>query len=220
MATDKTEQVALYRPDIFDVGDLESAMDIILTAESGTSTQERWELETPYLVEEIGRALRLDERSCVLDYGCGIGRVAKGLIAHYNCFVIGVDISASMRQLALGYVQSDRFTTCSPEVFDRMAAAGLRVTDAYACWVLQHCPEPPIDLGRIDAGLEANGALFVLNTDHRCVPTNRGWASDGVSIEALLAERFEKITKGLLPEKITTPEIARASYTMVLRKRS
>jgi SAM-dependent methyltransferase len=218
MSVDKPERMALYRPDIFDVSDLESAMGIILTAESGTTTQERWERETPYLVAEMGRLFGLCEQSCVLDYGCGIGRVAKGLIERYNCTVIGVDISASMRQLALGYVQSDRFTTCSPELFDRMVAGGLRVNNAYACWVLQHCPEPLVDIGRIDSALREGGGLFVLNTDHRCVPTDRGWASDGASIEEMLTEKFEKIEKGCLTKEISTPEIISASYTMVLRK--
>ena len=35
----------------------------------------------------------------VLDYGCGIGRIAKELILKTSCKVIGVDISESMRKM-------------------------------------------------------------------------------------------------------------------------
>ena len=107
MSNDKATKGPVYQPKVFEVNNLESAMGIILTPERGTTTGERWEYETPYLVDEIGRALQLDGNSCVLDYGCGVGRIAKGLIERYNCFVLGVDISTSMRQLAPEYVKSD-----------------------------------------------------------------------------------------------------------------
>lgn len=220
MSESKTKKVLTYRPDIFEVNDLESAMRIILTPETGMSTQERWEYETPYLVGEIGHTLGLDDNSCVLDYGCGVGRIARGLIERHNCFVIGVDISTGMRQLAPEYVKSDRFSVCAPAMLDRMVARGLRVTHAYACWVIMHCPAPETDLARIDSALANDGRLFVLNSNHRCVPTDHGWASDGVSVEEILTGRFEKIAKGNLPEVITTAEIANSTYTMTLRKRS
>lgn len=219
MSESKRTNVPTYRPEIFEVSDLESAMQIILTQETGMTTQERWEYETPYLVDEISRTLGLDEKSCVLDYGCGVGRIARGLIERHKCFVIGVDISTSMRQLAPEYVKSDRFSICAPAMLDRMVARGLRVTHAYACWVIQHCLAPEADLARIDSALANDGRLFVLNSNHRFVPTDHGWASDGVSVEKILTGRFEKIAKGDLPEVITSAEIANSCYTMTLRKR-
>src|SRR5689334_11703310 len=108
MSENNPGHALMYHPDIFEVDDIESAKQIILTPEVGTTTQERWERETPFLVEEIGRALGLDENSCVLDYGCGIGRLAKGLIERYQCFVIGMDISTGMLLLAPKYVWSER----------------------------------------------------------------------------------------------------------------
>lgn len=219
MSSDKPPKGPVYRPKVFEVDDLESAMGIILTPERGTTTSERWEYETPYLVDEIGRALELDASSCVVDYGCGVGRIAKGLIERYNCFVVGVDISTSMRQLAPGYVQSDRFAVCAPAMLDRMVAQGFRATHAFACWVIQHCLTPDADLARIDAALAGDGKLFVLNSKVRCVPTDRGWMSDGVSVEELLTARFDKIATGDLPEVVTTPEIANSCFMMTLRKR-
>lgn len=215
----KPKKAVTYRPQIFEVEDLESAKRIILTPEPGTTTEERWEDETPYLAAEIGKALGLDQASCVIDYGCGIGRVAKRLIERYGCAVVGVDISLSMRQLAPAYVASDRFTACAPEMLDRMVAQGFRATHACACWVIQHCALPEIDLARIDSALASDGLLFVLNNNHRCVPTDHGWANDGVSIETLLTEKFDKVAKSRLPEVITTAEIANGSFIMTLRKR-
>ena len=171
MSNSKMTQGPTYQPQIFEVNDLEAVMQIILTPERGITTRERWEYETPYLVDEIGRARDLDGNSCVLDYGCGIGRIAKGLI-------------------------------------ERMITQGFRATHACACWVIQHCLAPDTDLARIDSALAGNGKLFVLNNKARCVPTDRGWASDGLSVEDLLTVRFEKIAQIDLPKVITTPEIA------------
>jgi ubiquinone/menaquinone biosynthesis C-methylase UbiE len=219
MSESAGKKTLVYRPEIFDAHDLASAMDIILTPETGTTTQERWEYETPYLADEIARALELNADACVLDYGCGIGRLAKALIERHNCFVLGVDISSKMRELAHGYVSSDRFAVCAPEMLDRMIVQGLRVTHVYACWVIQHCATPAADLGRIDAALARNGRAYVLNNLRRCVPTDRGWVDDGISVEALLTAKFDLIEKNALPEVITTPEIAQGSFTMTLRKR-
>jgi SAM-dependent methyltransferase len=219
MSENTPGEASTYFPEIFEVNSLESAMQIILTPGAGTTTQERWEKETPFLVDEIGRALELDDKSCVLDYGCGVGRLAKGLIERHNCFVLGVDISTSMRQLAPGYVWSDRFSVCTPQMLDRMVVEGLRVTHAYACWVIQHCMAPDEDLARIESALTGGGKLFVLNANGRWVPTDRGWASDSVSVEELLARRFEKISKGKLPEGIATPTLISNTFSMTLRKR-
>jgi|SRR6516225_4580726 SAM-dependent methyltransferase len=210
---------AIYFPDVFEVTDLRHAQEIILTPEAGTTTAERWEKETPYLVGEIGRSLKLDGSACVVDYGCGVGRVAKGLIERFGCQVVGVDISVSMRQLAPGYVQSSDFAACAPEILDALVSRGFRATHAYACWVLQHCISPEDDLKRIDAALAPGGLLFVVNLHDRCIPTDQGWRSDGIDVETLLTERFEKLGAGRIPEGATSPEIANRSFTMTLRKR-
>lgn len=213
------KKVASYRPGVFDVNDIDSAKRIILTGEAGTTTEARWQCETPYLVEEIGRALELNEKSCVLDYGCGVGRIARALIERYRCFVVGVDISASMRALALEYVNSERFAVCAPEMLDQTVLHGFRVTHAYACWVIQHCALPDQDLARIDSALADRARLFILSTDHRCVPTDAGWVDDGISIEELLTKRFDAISKEGLPAAVSTPEVARCSYLMTLCKK-
>jgi hypothetical protein len=71
----------LYNADLFEVTDFEHAREVILTPEIGRTPSERWERETPYLASFIAEHLKLDARSVLLDYGCGVGRLPKELIA-------------------------------------------------------------------------------------------------------------------------------------------
>lgn len=197
-----------YDPAIFDVGNMDAARAIILTPE-GVATEERWRVETPYLVDLIGHALPpIKPGDLVLDYGCGIGRLAKELIARYRCRVVGVDISRSMRALALDYVGSEDFFACSPAMFDALVERGLRVRAAVSAWVLQHCEHPHEDADRIRRALVPTGNLFVLNNIHRAVPTKKGWANDGIDIKKLLADAFTLRKSGLLPKDKIAPAMA------------
>jgi len=220
MPNDTKRVTAAYRPQVFDVPDVGAAKGIILTPERGTTTAERWARETPFLAEAIGRELGLGPDHRVLDFGCGIGRVAKELIDRHGCAVVGVDLSERMRSLAPEYVGSPRFVAWSPDELDRQVAGGFRASHAVACWVIQHVLHPDAELARIEAALAPGGELFVLNQGLRAVPSSHGWLDDGVSVEALLAARFDVVSRGVLPERVTTPEIAATAYTMRLRKRA
>lgn len=184
------------------------------------TTNERWEIETQNLSEQLGRELNLNSESRILDYGCGIGRVAKALIERYRCTVIGVDISPDMRRLAVDYVGSERFVTCDPAKIDQMIKEGFQATGAYACWVLQHCRAPEQDIERIQLALAPGAHFFVLNSDHRWVPTDRGWAADGISVENLLAARFETVSKSGVSQLVGSKILADQSYAMLLKVRS
>jgi hypothetical protein len=74
-------------PDLafFDRATLRDAMSVILTAQDST-TEHRWATETPYLTDLISRTARLSADSLVLDYGCGVGRMAKALIELRDVF--------------------------------------------------------------------------------------------------------------------------------------
>ena len=133
----------------------------------------------------------------VIDYGCGIGRLARELIARHSCRVVGVDISASMRALSAIYVQSDRFVACTPDMLDALVARGFRADAAYSIWVLQHCLRPAEDVGLIDRSLRPGAGLFVMNCVHRAVPTKEAhWVNDGIDIRAMLGETFPVVTEG------------------------
>jgi cyclopropane fatty-acyl-phospholipid synthase-like methyltransferase len=162
----------------------------------------------------------------VLDYGCGIGRVAKAMIEAFGCTVIGVDISRNMRRLAEDYVDSERFAAVAPQQFDTMVRAGLRVQAAIAIWVLQHCLTPTEDIDRIRRGVLANGRVFVLNMPKRAVPAKVAdsdqfvWVPDEVDVAALLRSAFTVQAEGV-PDKSRTPNMADVgAYWMDLRQRA
>ena len=201
-----------YNPAVFDARDVAAAMNIILTPEDST-TAERWRNETPYVADLIGQSLIIDSNSVLLDYGCGIGRLAKELIARHGCRVIGVDISAQMRAMAPIYVGSDRFFACPPAMFDQLLERGLTVDGAFAVWVLQHCHKPADDIVRIRRALRADGRLFVLNNLHRAVPTREmSWVDDGIDVRARLCSEFRLLQEGKLPLEHSTPFVVSATY--------
>ncbi len=179
-----------YNPEIFSVRDEAQAKAIILTAENST-TEARWVQETPLISGLIHDQIELGVDSVILDFGCGIGRMAKALIDRYGCRVVGVDISPSMRSLSVGYVNSGRFFACAPEMARLLIDQGLRVDLAMSIWVLQHCLHPAQDIQLLRDALKPQGRLFVVNNVHRAVPTTEGgWVSDGIDIKATLARAF------------------------------
>ena len=208
-----------YRPDVFDVATEHQARQIILTPERGTTTDERWQKETPFLVEDISKHLSLTTSTCLLDYGCGIGRLAKPLIEKHGCRVVGADVSPSMRLLAPGYVLSDRFLIWSPEVLDQMIAKGFRADAAICCWVIQHVPEPAKTIAQIAATLKDGALLYSLNQIMRAVPTDRGWIDDRFDMRTALRQSFKEEQSHTLPPTATTPQLSAGSMIQILRKR-
>lgn len=212
-----SDEQPVYQPQVFDVSSIAEAIRIIVTPEQGTTTQERWEKETPYLVSDSGRLLGICPSTCVLDYGCGIGRVAKGLIEQFGCRVIGVDFSASMRLLAPEHVLSERFTVWSPEVLEQMIGKGFRADAAICLWVIQHVHDPNDVINRIARTLLPGSLLYALNST-RCVPTNRGWMNDGFNVQKGLCAVFQEESHHSLPQSVSTPQLASVSTIQVLRK--
>jgi len=210
-------QRPIYRPEVFEVSSIADAKRVIVTPEPGTTTQERWAKETPFLVEDCGKRLGIGPETCVLDYGCGIGRVAKGLIEQFGCRVVGVDFSPSMRLLAPEYVLSERFTVWSMAVLDQMIVKGFRADVAICLWVIQHALDPNEVIRRIAGALRPGALLYALNS-HRCVPTDRGWANDGFDVPNGLRAVFREESNYRLPESVSTSELAAVSTIQVLRR--
>jgi SAM-dependent methyltransferase len=206
-----------YTRQVFEIRTIDEARRIILTDED-SSTDVRWEHETPYLTSCIADFLAPDESSLLLDYGCGIGRLSKELIVRSNCSVIGVDISLSMRQLAPAYVLDSRFAACGLPFVDALIGSGILVDGAFAVWSLQHSPRVEEDLERIDRILKPGGRFFVCNLYRACVPTNKGWIDFGFDIQSLLAARFEVIGVEGISEKHTSKKVARDSFLGRYRK--
>ena len=64
----------IYSPSIFDQENIEVAKEVVLTSENGVSTQTRWDSETPWLLNVIGKNIK--SNGLIVDYGCGVGRLA------------------------------------------------------------------------------------------------------------------------------------------------
>lgn len=205
------EQHRPYDPSCFDVATIDQARTIILTPQ-GSTTDARWALETPYQVALAADHLPLNEDTVVLDYGCGIGRLARELIAEFGCRVVGVDISASMRAMAVEYVASERFQVVSPEELDGLVAGGFRCDGAYSIWVLQHCDAPADDIARIARALSPGGALLVVNNITRAVPVAGGFADDGIDIKALLSASFKRTAEGQPNAALTVERLAAVTF--------
>lgn len=207
-----------YNPQVFDTANLSDAMGIILTPEGGISTDDRWIRETPYLVDLILSRLDVNEDSLVLDYGCGIGRLAKEIIRRTGCRVVGVDISSSMRAFAAHYVNSPRFVACHPEslrLFPRFDAA-------LSVWVLQHCFDVENDIDGVANAIKPGAALAVVNNDARVVPAIKDnvtvWANDGKSVDDLLAAKLRRETGGTLDPQSVGDAVARSATWAIYRK--
>jgi SAM-dependent methyltransferase len=208
------EQEATYNPNIFNVFSEQQAKDIILTRGGfDQDAGERWVRETPYLIDLILSKVDLGEKSLVLDYGCGIGRLSKELIDKSNCEAIGVDISPSMRGFAAPYVNSDSFFACSPKSFE-MIRRYIKFDLVVAVWVLQHCLEPENDLLAIRESLLPGAKMFVVNNVLRAVPTiERGWANDGIDIQGLIEELgFRELETGSLDPTVVPGILSEATF--------
>lgn len=193
----------VYAPGVFETPDMAAAQAIILTPEPGTTTDERWRIETPYLAAEMVAHLDLNQNSLVLDYGCGIGRLARALIERTGCFVIGVDMAQRMREMAPAYVASPRFMVVAPEGLDALIDRGLQADFGFASWVLQHCLEVERDVTRIADALGPMARFFMVNNLGRAVPTDHGWVDDGKSVEALLSARFDGLERYRFPAGVS-----------------
>jgi SAM-dependent methyltransferase len=204
-----------YHPGIFDVPNLGAARAIILTPEGEESTDRRWVRETPWLIERMCTewASSLGPDSVVLDFGCGVGRLAKELIKRTGCRVIGADISPSMRALAAVYVDDSRFVAVHPEALSLFAPL---VTHALAVWVLQHVYDVSAALGQMASVMQDGANLFVCNNNGRAVPARGGrWSQDWQSVEgALEAADFAAISDDTpIPLSVTSRVVHENAWT-------
>ncbi len=213
-------RITTYSPTIFDVNTIDEAKAVILTEEVW-STSDRWQRETPWLAEVAAKELGLTADTILLDFGCGLGRMARELIARTGCWVIGVDISASMRALAASYVDSPRFTACAPEMLPFMPACHA----AIAVWVLQHSIRPASDIAMLASRLWPGGTMLVVNNRLRAVPVSRdrtgpfsGWVDDGVDIAEELRRHFEPLVGGVLPKDVIPPTLVERTWWRLYRR--
>lgn len=185
-----------YYPEFFIAQNIRQAKEIILT---NANINDKWQRETTQLADELIKEISITEKSVILDYGCGIGRIAKELIERTNCTIIGVDISPDMLALSFEYVKNPNFTPCSLKNLNILTNSGLKFDIVFAILVLQHCVEPQIDIKSIHNALKINGYVYLFNEKNRCVPIfnentkEQNWNIDNINICELLTDSFTEI---------------------------
>ena len=185
-----SQNLPIYDPSVFEQRNIEAAKDIILTAEQGVSTQTRWDAETPWLLNLISKHIK--PNCLVVDYGCGIGRMAGPLLSAGHP-VIGIDISESMRQHATNQIANDRFVAMTPTMFDQLVGIGIKADFVLAIWILQHCLDLEAEVSRLYRSMTKGGILIVADMRHRAVPTNQGWINDRKNVKEELSRYFNLI---------------------------
>lgn len=189
-----------YAPYIFNKNTMDAAKSLIVGSVTHLSMSDKWELETDWLAPylEFGDGL-------VIDYGCGVGRLAK-LIKQP---VLGVDISPDMRTLALDYVSRYDFDAVNPVTFMLLVKSGMRAHGALAVWSLQHIPNPSMEIEILAKALVGGSKLLVVNNaDERFVPVRYvqtdayAWINDGVDIDPMLNAHFSLQSETLIPQSI------------------
>lgn len=155
-----------YAPEFFNRATLDEARGVILTPGGGMGVDERWQKETPWLGERI----KIPGDGIIVDYGCGIGRVSK----LFSRPTIGVDISPYMLRHATTYVNRKNFAGVSPEAFEAMVDAGLRVEGAFSIWALQHVLDLERAVMTLMRGIRKGGRFWLLDLCERHVPCMQG----------------------------------------------
>lgn len=207
-----------YFPQAFIPSSFEHAKRIVLTPDGSA---DKWARETESTVDQIISSFAqagspILENSVLLDYGCGVGRIAKRLIERTGCAVVGVDMSPKMLEYSFSYVNSPRFVLCPQSALATLSDAGLRFHGALAVWVLQHCQDPAQDLRWIHKLLrDEAGHLFVVNKFTRHLPVTPvdqwvRWADDQIDVEALIRERFEQVVR--------LPDVEASLYALFRKK--
>ncbi len=191
---------------LFNPKDLEMGKHQVVGSCNEYSMQERWDTETPIFRDIILSHLKNTDE-IILDYGCGVGRLAKELIdSNEKIKVIGVDTSPGMLQVAKEYVNSDRFIPMQPKDFDE------KVDFAYCVYVLQHIPPQFLD-NAIDQLCNATkDKLLLVNSVARMAATEQGFNNDGIDVLEKVSKYFKKINWAIPAEVILNDRLMQTMF--------
>jgi len=126
----------------------------------------RWEEQTAQVLDVLGRLDVLHDEDAALDYGCGVGRVAKAVRSTYDVEITAADRSLLMLLHAARYLRGcHKVQLCTDQ-------EALRMTKTFAAIlaveVLQHIPQAHlfgVVRGLVDR-LAHDGKLFVYGNEH------------------------------------------------------
>jgi len=181
-----------YIKETFDVTTFPQAKNVVLSDDPDNPN--KFNEETEFLVNAIRDFNIVTSQSVILDFGCGMGRVAKKLIETFDCNIFGTDISPSMLQFANIYVSKPKQFKTSKSYTDKET-----IDVCLSAFVIQHTESPVVEINNIYDVLKPNGYLVLLNEHKRFVPTDVDsqryvvWNDDGFDVHGYVGTRFTKI---------------------------
>lgn len=198
-----------YIKEAFDVFSLEQAKDVVLSYSH--NDEFKFHNETNYFVDTVLEHVDINDETCLLDFGCGMGRLSKEFIDRKNCYVFGIDLSQSMLNYADQYVNNSR-------KFLPMQAYFLENTiDVAICvFVLQHVEFPKKEIDNILNVLKPNGYMVLLNENKRFIPNSLDsenyvvWDDDGFDVEQYINQHVTKV--------VSIPYIDNRNHISIFKK--
>lgn len=180
--------------DLFKAKTLEDGIHNTVGNCNGIPAHERWEKETPVFVREIRELYNSQPGFTILDYGTGVGRLAKEFIKQDpNVTVIGLDASSDQLKIAKEYVNDSRFIPVLPHQLNQ------KVDLVYCIYCLQHVPGIELRdvLSRIHTFLKPGGLLVYCSSDYRMAIRfdGQGFFDDrflGVNIREEISRLFKE----------------------------
>jgi cyclopropane fatty-acyl-phospholipid synthase-like methyltransferase len=156
---------SLKNPDIrYDWDNLDDAKKSILWYDD-------WEEATESTIELMQKMEVIKREGFVVDWGCGVGRIANKLTEDFDVTVLAVDRSIKMLRHALTYIKpqylskititTDRFVLSHLDLFKKWADLVIFIE------TFEHIPEPVLDqiLPQIEKLLKKNGKVFVYGNE-------------------------------------------------------
>ena len=169
---------------------------------NGFTMAQRYEVETPLFAKAIKSCITTRNSGgygLVLDYGCGVGRLAKAVASREEKISVkGVDASQEMMNLASQNVGDPYiFQTMKPQ---DLAGLDYKFNVAYCIYVLQHVPSIEIReiLQRIHFSLADDGLFIYCSSDYRMAIRfdGQGFFDDrflGIDLQAEVERYFDKV---------------------------
>lgn len=210
---------SIYNPDFFIPHTLAEAKKIVL-GYGRSETPNRWQIETDWIQQLFVKNKFITEKSVVLDWGCGLGRLSKMIIQNFNCKVIGVDLNQSMLNFAKDYVSSPLFSTY---LYNDVSEIKCKFSNIISVWTLQHSFNIDKDLQTLNNFLDLNGQIFIFEDITPAIPIidngNGNWRllPDGL-YRTKSSNKFKIIQQGRFPYVDMIPENSTSWYSFYVKK--
>lgn len=197
-----------YIMEAFYPRDIGHAKEICLSPEPGVSY--KFDMETEYTIKLLLDKDYVFNDSIVADFGCGVGRIPKGLISNLGCSVYGFDFSKPMLNTAIEYVNSKKFIPIQTPLSDKECVEFSNKFDLItSIYVIQHSPTPNEDIDFIYNSLKSNGKFISVNEKKRFIPTeidknNSGliyWEDDGLNVDEIISKKFKLVGEHPYPRR-------------------